>query len=553
MNMDCEKIRVDIGAYLDGELSDSERSAVETHIASCGGCAKELEELRTLKNRVSGLPRIKAPADFLARVKQAVAAPLQMGGESRESGEIRRETAIETGAKRGGWRWASGAIGVAAVVVIGLIVYFALPPSSDKGVAGVPVAKSASDTKSGREAKSSNIIALDKMTAAEKQAVREEFENIKMPLKEEPVAQTAQSAPTEAPSPGAMRDSERKYDKDEAADKGGYSPKPPDIREKKAEYAERFAASEKKTHEEITKPVAEAKPAPDKALEGAAGEKGGFMEQPADALADRPKQSPPAPQTGAMRKIKLDEGPRTESAEDMVILTADVTAASERLGKMMAQDYKGVSSAATGEEGGGVVYEIRVPEDELDDLKGAIVAMADFERRAIALDEKKSGVENSDRGVGGGAAGAYGARSGKDGIAAKPAAAPEPAPPAEKTDNAADVRDGARRMEKKELSRTEEEIAPSAPMPVKKNSLKGETEDEEAYKAGDRERRQESNYSDAPSSAGNKKQDGKSAPAGELKGDFEKDAKAKEKPAAVPAKRPVKFVTIRVRIVKSGG
>ena len=46
--MDCEKTRENLDAYLDGELDEREKAAVEEHLAACTGCAAELERLRRL-------------------------------------------------------------------------------------------------------------------------------------------------------------------------------------------------------------------------------------------------------------------------------------------------------------------------------------------------------------------------------------------------------------------------------------------------------------------------------------------------------------------------
>ena len=43
--MKCEKVRTRLSAFLDGELSSTERAAVARHIDRCEGCANELKTL----------------------------------------------------------------------------------------------------------------------------------------------------------------------------------------------------------------------------------------------------------------------------------------------------------------------------------------------------------------------------------------------------------------------------------------------------------------------------------------------------------------------------
>ncbi len=60
--MRCEEFQSLITGYLDGELSDEQRTALEIHLADCQGCQRELAEERELK---AGLERVafREPAD----------------------------------------------------------------------------------------------------------------------------------------------------------------------------------------------------------------------------------------------------------------------------------------------------------------------------------------------------------------------------------------------------------------------------------------------------------------------------------------------------------
>lgn len=66
----CSK--VDLAAYLDGELSPSSEAEVESHVATCSACAYELNLqkrfLRVLESEVAAPSLIPIPDDFAKRI-----------------------------------------------------------------------------------------------------------------------------------------------------------------------------------------------------------------------------------------------------------------------------------------------------------------------------------------------------------------------------------------------------------------------------------------------------------------------------------------------------
>jgi hypothetical protein len=58
------RIRNDLSVYIDGQLSQNARTAVEKHLAACEACARELEELRATISAVGALPEADAPRSF---------------------------------------------------------------------------------------------------------------------------------------------------------------------------------------------------------------------------------------------------------------------------------------------------------------------------------------------------------------------------------------------------------------------------------------------------------------------------------------------------------
>jgi len=62
-----EKIRSLLSPYLDGEVTDREREAVDRHLRTCSRCASELESLRWTVGLVAELPPEPLPRSFVLR------------------------------------------------------------------------------------------------------------------------------------------------------------------------------------------------------------------------------------------------------------------------------------------------------------------------------------------------------------------------------------------------------------------------------------------------------------------------------------------------------
>jgi anti-sigma factor ChrR (cupin superfamily) len=69
----CQDIRPELSAYLDGELTPSQRTEVEAHLASCPRCQEELAELKTLAAGMAALPKLEPAPQFLAEVRHKIA------------------------------------------------------------------------------------------------------------------------------------------------------------------------------------------------------------------------------------------------------------------------------------------------------------------------------------------------------------------------------------------------------------------------------------------------------------------------------------------------
>jgi anti-sigma factor RsiW len=62
-----------LSAFLDDELEDREALRVTRHLARCGACRDELEELRRTRAALRGLPAVEPPLSFM--VESVVLGP----------------------------------------------------------------------------------------------------------------------------------------------------------------------------------------------------------------------------------------------------------------------------------------------------------------------------------------------------------------------------------------------------------------------------------------------------------------------------------------------
>lgn len=95
-----------ISAYLDGELIGDETSELLSHLATCGRCSADLEEMQGVRTAVRSLPVLELPAGLVLEA-DAVVVPIHRN--------------------RGVWVGASAAV-VALVIAIASIV--TPPPAS---------------------------------------------------------------------------------------------------------------------------------------------------------------------------------------------------------------------------------------------------------------------------------------------------------------------------------------------------------------------------------------------------------------------------------------
>jgi len=101
-----------LAAYVDGELDDAERRAVEAHLAACARCREDVELARASVARLRALPELEAPAGAASR------ALAEASGGGRAAAAAARPP-----------RWARWIPAAAAAVLVAVVAVVALKPS----------------------------------------------------------------------------------------------------------------------------------------------------------------------------------------------------------------------------------------------------------------------------------------------------------------------------------------------------------------------------------------------------------------------------------------
>ncbi|MFW6066130.1 MAG: anti-sigma factor family protein, partial [Planctomycetota bacterium] len=85
MSGEKDKIREQLSAYLDGELSDEEARCVEAALKSDSELQAELDELRRVREMVGSLSSSQAPEGFVERVMARAERERLMAGDDSQS------------------------------------------------------------------------------------------------------------------------------------------------------------------------------------------------------------------------------------------------------------------------------------------------------------------------------------------------------------------------------------------------------------------------------------------------------------------------------------
>jgi hypothetical protein len=69
MGMTCGSIKRRINDYVDGRLRGSELTRFESHLSECGECELQIDEVRSVRSSLRGLPATDVPAELRVRLR----------------------------------------------------------------------------------------------------------------------------------------------------------------------------------------------------------------------------------------------------------------------------------------------------------------------------------------------------------------------------------------------------------------------------------------------------------------------------------------------------
>jgi anti-sigma factor RsiW len=78
----CETVREDLKAYLDGQLPLLRKSEVALHLAGCAACRQEAEALRQIGGSIHAIDNEPLDIDVRARILERVRNAEEEGEES---------------------------------------------------------------------------------------------------------------------------------------------------------------------------------------------------------------------------------------------------------------------------------------------------------------------------------------------------------------------------------------------------------------------------------------------------------------------------------------
>jgi hypothetical protein len=139
--MRCKEIQKQLSNYIDGGLGESERTAVEGHLATCEACAVEVKAIRRVLSEAVKLPKITAPENLWSAIESELdRKEVSWWERIQQTAEEWREALSDALGRS--WKLAIVQIaGVAAILLMGILIgrYFwpnAEQPASEQMAIG---------------------------------------------------------------------------------------------------------------------------------------------------------------------------------------------------------------------------------------------------------------------------------------------------------------------------------------------------------------------------------------------------------------------------------
>jgi len=186
----CEDFDADLSAYLDGELSATERMKVQLHLNVCQACHDEMAALKRAAGAVSRLPDVQAPASLAPAVMQEIAHPSAKNSTSR----VKPVTG-------GSVLWMAGGLLAAATVTLA-VLFFARNDQGDHKEQQLGAAPKSEDTTAKDQAQKQSV--PEKSTESRIEAKSKAQDPKKEAPEFKPAAPALGPAPTLPAEPGGI-------------------------------------------------------------------------------------------------------------------------------------------------------------------------------------------------------------------------------------------------------------------------------------------------------------------------------------------------------------
>jgi hypothetical protein len=104
MPLDCDGFAAELADYLEGDVPDAVRAAMESHAAGCSDCRQLLADIGDIRAEAAALPALTPSRDLWSGIAERIDAPVIPFGTTRRTIATRRT-------------WARPAIAAAALVI----------------------------------------------------------------------------------------------------------------------------------------------------------------------------------------------------------------------------------------------------------------------------------------------------------------------------------------------------------------------------------------------------------------------------------------------------
>ena len=110
INMTCDQFADLLSAYLDRELDEATRAAMDAHAAQCRECGSLLADLREIEVKAANLPELAPSRDLWSGIAARIETPVIDLGAAQQAGQAKRSRTMN--------RWVRPGVAAAALVLI---------------------------------------------------------------------------------------------------------------------------------------------------------------------------------------------------------------------------------------------------------------------------------------------------------------------------------------------------------------------------------------------------------------------------------------------------